>query len=169
VRRFEPRSDCGACQTVSCTDELYIPPIHHIAAQSTRLAHPTFTSRSRVAAYGNHYRCGRYPEGCIQARRSGSRPHPGRSRTIFIAAALHGHNPRAESVPTPRDADRAAKSIQGALNIEGDDVIQLPLPKTVANRPRAALCTEAPPVGGASASCRHARASHKGRNAHIER
>jgi hypothetical protein len=58
---------------------------------------------------------------------------------------------------------------QGALNIEGDDVIKLPLPKTVANRPRAGLCTEAPPVGGASASCRHARASHKGRNAHIER
>ena len=43
------------------------------------------------------------------------------------------------------------------------------LPETVANRPRAALCIEAPPVGQASASCRHARASHKGRNAHIER
>jgi hypothetical protein len=35
-------------------------------------------------------RRGRYPEGCIQARRSGSRPHPERSRTIFIAAALRG-------------------------------------------------------------------------------
>ena len=35
-------------------------------------------------------RRGRYPEGCIQARRSGSRPHPERSRTIVIAAALRG-------------------------------------------------------------------------------
>jgi len=68
------------------------------------------------------------------------------------------------------DADRVAKIIQDALSIEGDDVIQLTLPQTVANRPRAArLCTEAPPIGGASVSCRHARASHEGRNAHIER
>jgi hypothetical protein len=35
-------------------------------------------------------RCGRYAEGCIQARRSGSRPHPERSRTTVIAAALRG-------------------------------------------------------------------------------
>jgi hypothetical protein len=32
----------------------------------------------------------RYPEGCIQARRSGSRPQPERSRTIVIAAAPRG-------------------------------------------------------------------------------
>jgi hypothetical protein len=30
------------------------------------------------------------PQGCVQARRSGSRPHPERSRTIFIAAARCG-------------------------------------------------------------------------------
>jgi hypothetical protein len=35
-------------------------------------------------------RRGRYPEGCVQARRSGSRPHPERSRKIFIAAPLRG-------------------------------------------------------------------------------
>jgi hypothetical protein len=53
VRRFQPRSDCGACQIVYCTDELYIPPIHHFAAQRTRLAHPIFTSSSQGTAVGN--------------------------------------------------------------------------------------------------------------------
>jgi hypothetical protein len=35
---------------------------------------------------GDGVRRGRYPEGCIQARRSESRPHSERSRTIFIPA-----------------------------------------------------------------------------------
>ena len=35
-------------------------------------------------------RRGHYPEGCIQARLSGSRPHHERSRTIVIAAAHCG-------------------------------------------------------------------------------
>ena len=46
------------------------------------------SSGKRHAVRDRLDRRGRYPEGCIQARRSGSRPHPERSRTIVIAAAL---------------------------------------------------------------------------------
>src|SRR4029077_9327146 len=49
----------------------------------------TLQSGSAGSAARDRLDCrGRYPEGCIQARRSGSRPHPERSRTIVIAAAL---------------------------------------------------------------------------------
>ena len=66
--RSAPRSGSSYCRR----------SLHHLQVGSDALARDCLDRR------------GRYPEGCVQARRSGSRPHPERSRKIFVAAPLRG-------------------------------------------------------------------------------
>ena len=104
-------SSCASSQShatspsVSCWPKLtalcaYSPPAQDIA-ECARSA-PRFGS-SYCRRSLHHFQLGidalardrldrrsHYPEGCIQARRSESCPHPERSRTTFIAAALRG-------------------------------------------------------------------------------